>query len=465
MHGLDSFFSTLRQFFPPEYKLSYLRALSKEAIPQTLEMAAGAMLLSATVGLLVALYIGARMPGWRVLYGLLATVRAIPDLTMAILFVVVVGIGPPSGMLGLATFYAAAMGKVFADLFISADPDPVEALHATGARPLIVALYGLLPLRSKDLLTYGSYEFESKVRACVIVGAVGAGGLAGELMGTINQLDYQRTSAVIIVLVLVVALIDRLTWLVRRYPLMLVAFLPMGLICAWINRPQNFFFAHTLDVLRSMLPPRLTLEELHDVPRLIGETLFIAFAGTGLAALLAVPLGAAAARNLAPAAIYVPVRRLLEILRAIPDLVWGLLLVTTAVMGPPAGMLAIGLHSTGVFGKLYAESIENVQPEPVLALAATGAPRISLASFGLLPLAFPPMAVLTMFRLEWNMRAATIMGIIGAGGIGQALFNAQQQFFYNKMVAYLIITWGLVMLMDLANAALRKRWKITEARA
>ena len=465
MHGWESFFSMLKQFFPLDLSPGYLGALLKEPVPQTLEMAAGAMLFAGTAGLLAALYIGARLPGWRVLYGLLASVRAIPDLTMAILFVVVVGIGPPSGMLALATFYAAAMGKVFADLFVSADPEPVEALHATGARPLVVALYGLLPLRSKDLLTYGSYEFESKVRACVIVGAVGAGGLAGELMGTINELQYQRTATVITVLVILVALIDRIAWLVRRYPPLLLAFLPLGMISAWINRPQMFALSHTLAVIRSMLPPQLGQEEIRELPRLIGETLFIAFGGTGLAVLLAIPLGTAAARNVAPAIVYAPVRRLLEVMRAIPDVVWGLLLVTTAVMGPRAGLLAIGLHSTGVFGKLYAESIENVQPEPVMALAATGAPRIALAGFGLLPLAFPPMAVHTLFRFEWNMRAATIMGIIGAGGIGQALFNAQQLFFYNKMVAYVIITWALVLLMDLANSELRRRWKIAEGRA
>jgi phosphonate transport system permease protein len=465
MHWLESLFSMLRQFFPPDYSRDYLLALLKGPVPETLEMAAGAMLFSATVGMLAALWIGAKLPGWRVLYGWLATVRAIPDLTLAILFVVIVGIGPPSGMLALATFYTAAMGKVFADLFISADREPIEALHATGANSLMVALYGLLPLRSKDLLTYGSYEFESKVRACVIVGAVGAGGMATELMGTINETQYQRTATVIILLVILVAVIDRFAWLVRRYPILLFALVPLGVISAWINWPQTFFWAHTVSVVRSMLPPSLTLDEIRGIPKLVGQTLLIAFGGTGMAVLLAVPLGAAAARNLAPAFIYGPVRRLLELMRAIPDLVWGLLLVSVAVQGPPAGILAIGLHSTGVFGKLYAESIENVQPEPVLALAATGAPRISMAGFGLLPLAFPPMAVLTLFRFEWNMRAATIMGIIGAGGIGQALFNAQQLFFYRKMVAYVIITWVLIILTDLANAEIRRRWTITEGRA
>src|SRR5215472_2562085 len=270
MQGAERFFSFLKQFFPPDHDPSYLWALRTPVI-ETLSMAAGAMLFSASVGLLLALYVGARLPGARVVYSLLASVRAIPDLTMAILFVVVVGIGPPSGMLALAAFYTAAMGKVFADLFVSADPDPVEALRATGAGSLTVALYGLLPLRSKDLLTYGSYEFESKVRACVIVGAVAAGGLATEIMGTINIYKYDRTATVLILLVLLIILIDRISWLLRRYPILLVAFLPVGVISAWINRPQMFAFRHTLGVLSSILPPQLWRQDVFDLPKLVGQ--------------------------------------------------------------------------------------------------------------------------------------------------------------------------------------------------
>jgi phosphonate transport system permease protein len=213
-----------------------------------------------------------------------------------------------------------------------------------------------------------------------------------------------------------------------------------------------------------MWPPRLPTEAVHELPRLLGETLFIAFGGTLLAVSLAVPLGMAAARNLSPIWLYTPIRRVLEVFRAIPDLIWGLMLVTMAVVGPQAGVLAIGLHSAGVFGKLYAESIENVNPEPVMALAATGGPRIAIASFGLLPLALPPMAVHTLFRFEWNLRASTIVGMIGAGGIGQALFNSQQLMFYDQTVAYVIITWALVMVVDFVNSQLRKRWKLTEGR-
>lgn len=465
MHAIDSFFSILRQFFPPDLSIGYLRALLKEPVLQTLEMAAGAMLFSTIAGLLSGLYVGARLPGARLVYALLACVRAIPDLTMAILFVILFGIGPPAGMMALATFYAAAMGKIFADLFVSADPEPVEAIYSTGAPRLMVGLYALLPLRLKDLLTYGSYEFESKMRACVIVGAVGAGGLGTELVGTINDLDYRRTTTIIILLVLLIAILDRFAWLVRKYPVLLLPFAVLAIISAWINRPTMFAFSHTIDTVRRMFPPSLPARAVHDLPSLIVQTLMIAIGGTLLAVVLAIPLGLAAARNLAPRWLYTPIRRVLELLRAVPDLVWGLILVTTAVLGVPAGVLALGLHSAGVFGKLYSESIENVEADPITALASTGAPRLALAGFGLLPLAFPPMLVHTLFRFEWNLRAATIVGMIGAGGIGQALFNSQQLMFYDQTLAYVLITGSLVLLVDFANSRLRRALNATESLA
>src|SRR5215472_14322206 len=104
MGGLERFISILRQFFPPDLSRHYLAGLLKEPVVQTLEMAAGAMLFSTLIGLLTGLYVGARLPGSRLVYGFLASVRAIPDLTMAILFVMLFGIGSSAGMLALATF-------------------------------------------------------------------------------------------------------------------------------------------------------------------------------------------------------------------------------------------------------------------------------------------------------------------------------------------------------------------------
>ena len=461
MSGLESALSLLRQFFPPDLSPSYLKA-ALVPVFETLEMAAGAMFLALTIGLIISLIIGARLPGSRALYLLLTSVRSIPDLTLAILCVVLVGLGPAAGTLALTLFYTAALGKIFADLFSSADPRPIEALHATGATRGMVALYGLLPLRLKDLLTYGGYEFESAIRASVIIGAVGAGGIGTELVGTLNMTDYHRATTLIIMLVLLIAAVDLIVWCLRKQPRLLLLLAAFGAVAAWDHRPHLIAITHAVKTFSTMLPPQLPPEALRQVPALIGETLLIAFGGTVLAMTCALPLAVAAARNISSPFISFPVRRLLETLRAIPEVVWALLLVGIAGLGPRVGILALGLHSIGSLGKLYAESIENVPPEPVVALASTGGSTLSVTGFALLPLAFAPMTVHTLFRLEWNMRAASIVGMIGAGGIGGALFNAQQLFFYQQMMAYVLITWALIMLTDAVNTRLRRRWRVIE---
>ena len=113
------------------------------------------------------------------------------------------------------------------------------------------------------------------------------------------------------------------------------------------------------------------------------------------------------------------------------------MLVSAIGTGPEAGVIALALHGTGSLGRLYAESFENIRTDPVHSIAATGARPLAIAGFAYLPLAVAPLAVHTLFRLEWNVRAATIVGVIGAGGIGQALYNAQQLFFYQQMAAYI----------------------------
>ncbi len=461
MSGLESAVSLLRQFFPPDLSPSYLKA-ALVPLFETLEMAAGAVLLALSIGLVCSLIIGARLPGSRALYGLLTSMRSIPDLTLAILCVVLVGLGPAAGTLALTLFYTAALGKIFADLFSSADPGPIEALHATGATRSMVAFYGLLPLRLKDLLTYGGYEFESAIRASVVVGAVGAGGIGTELVGSLNMTDYHRATTLIIMLVSLVAAVDLLVWYVRRQPRFLLVLAAFGAAAAWGHRPHLIAIAHALKTFSTMLPPQLPTEALRQVPALIGETLVIAFGGTLLAMTCALPLAVAAARNISPAFISFPVRRLLETLRAIPEVVWGLVLVGIAGLGPRVGILALGLHSMGSLGKLYAESIENVAAEPVVAMASTGGSTLAVVGFALLPLAFAPMTVHTLFRFEWNMRAAAIVGMIGAGAIGGALFNAQQLFFYQQMMAYVLITWAMIMVADAVNIRLRKHWRVSE---
>ncbi len=457
-------FHFIQQFFPPDLSPHYLRA-ELPAVLQTVEIAAAGVLLALIAGLAIGTWVGARMPGSYALYAALIAVRSIPDIVLALLCVVLFGIGSGPGMIALAVFYGAAIGKIYADLLRSAPRGPVQALQATGATRMAVALWGLLPLRLKDLVSYGAFEFESAVRAAVIVGAVGGGGLGVELIGTLNEFDYHRTCTLILMLIVLIAALDFVAQHVKKRPALLIAVIPLMAIALRYNWPGMLALDHAIESYRRMLPPQLSRDALSQLPLLIFQTLEIAFGGTFFALLAALPLSLLAARNLAPAYLSIPIRRILEGMRSVPEVVWGLLFVTASVLGPPAGIAALAMHCTGSLGRLFAESFENLAPEPVRAISATGASRTSTALFAFLPLALPTLAVHTLFRLEWNVRAATVVGLIGAGGVGEALFHSMQLFFYRQMMGYILITGLLVALVDFASARLRKALRLTEVYA
>jgi phosphonate transport system permease protein len=461
--GLDriaSFFHFLGQFFPPELSWSYVSLLG-QPILETLGMASAGIVLAVLLAFPLSVIIGARIPGSGVLYAGLAAIRSIPDLTMAIFCVIIVGIGSGAGLAAIAIYYAAAMAKVFGEIFRSADPRPLDALRATGASRISIAAFGLIPLKLNDVLSYGVYELESAVRASVIVGAVAAGGLGTELVGELNAFEYRRVTTLVIALVILMMLVDRLCRWIRRYPPAVLALAPVGIVSMFFFWPRLFAARHAAETLARMWPPHLSSAQVHEVPELNLQTLAMAAGGTLLACTLGVLASPAAAKGIAPNGVVFAARRVLEIARAIPEIVWGLLFLTFAGIGPWAGVLALGLHSWGVLGKLFAESLENVPPDPIRALQATGASRFAVAAFGNVPLAAGPIVVHGLFRFEWNIRAATVLGIIGAGGIGQALYNAQQMFFYPQMLAYLLITCALVGIFDVAGTQLRKRFHVS----
>jgi phosphonate transport system permease protein len=464
IEAVTNLFRLIGSFFPPDLSAAYLHALIVP-VAQTIGMAAAGMLVAFALGVPLAVAIATRAPGHRVIVAALSSLRAIPDLTLAILAVVLVGLGPAAGIAALAVFYAAMIGRVYGDLFAAADAAPLESLRATGASRIAIAAYGLIPLTLADLLTFGTYAFECAMRASIIVGAVGGGGIGTELAGTLSTFDFHRTLTLVIVLVALVAAVDAFGMLARRDARLVLLLLPVGLISLWLYRPQIFAFTHAVHTFAAMFPPHLPAAQIASLPLLIAQTLGIAVGGTLIGALLAFPASIVAARRIVPFAVAIVVRRIFDVARAIPELVFGLILIVTVGIGPLAGALALGLHSAGVLGKLYAESLENVSAAPVDALAATGAPPLPIVAFGFVPLALGPLVVHTLFRLEWNVRAATVVGLIGAGGVGQALFQAQQLFFYQQMLAYVLVTWGLVALSDWFGERLRLRlgWNFVAA--
>lgn len=187
------------------------------------------------------------------------------------------------------------------------------------------------------------------------------------------------------------------------------------------------------------------------------ETIQIALWGTFIAVFLAVPLGLAAARNIAPIWIVTPIRWVMNLLRSVPDLVIGLLFVVAVGLGPLAGVLAISLNTAGVLAKLFSEAVESIDKGPVEGVRATGASKLHEIAWGVLPQVAPLWTSFALYRFESNSRSATVLGLIGAGGIGQLLFDSMNAFDYRSVGAIVIIVVIAVTLIDMLSQAMRKR--------
>ncbi len=188
------------------------------------------------------------------------------------------------------------------------------------------------------------------------------------------------------------------------------------------------------------------------------ETLQIALWGTILSLLLSIPLGFLGARNLMGDGIIVAVARaIVSFLRAVPELVSALFLVVAYGFGPIAGVLALGLHGAGFLGKFFADDSENADPKPQEALRALGANKIKLARYAILPQVLPQYTAYTLYIVDRNIRMATVIGLVGAGGIGQELKGRFDMYAYGHVATILVAIFFMVLLIDQVSVNLRKR--------
>ena len=160
------------------------------------------------------------------------------------------------------------------------------------------------------------------------------------------------------------------------------------------------------------------------------ETIGMGIWGTLLAAIVAAPLSVLASENLCPVWIVQPTRRLMDMMRAINEVVFALIFVVAVGLGPFAGVLALFVHTTGTLGKLFSEAIENIEIGPIEGVRASGASKLQEVLFGVLPQVIPLWISFTLYRFEANVRSASVLGIVGAGGIGVSLYQSFRSFYY-----------------------------------
>ena len=416
--------------------------------------------------------------------------RAVPDLVWALLFVVGFGLGPLPGTLALGVNTAGVLARVYADLFEAVPPGPVLALHATGASRLQAFAAAIWPQARPSLVAYTLYAFECNVRAAAVLGFVGAGGIGQEINLSMRLFEYGQVTTLLATFIALVLITDAASRRLRgrfqrnavhgsgvlRAPVevhargrTLPALLWMALLAVAFQ--QAGFLdasapAHLGRFAAQLFPPDLTPGFLAGVIEPLWQTVAISVVGTALGialgALLAIPAAATLVlddRDPAPVpgraprmAAYAAARFLLALLRSIPELIWVLLCIVAFGVGAFAGAAALGLHTAGVLGKLYAETLEEVPEGPVEELRAIGATPLQRLAWAMWPQARETLASFTLLRWETNLRLSTVVGLVGGGGLGLALYNDLQLGWYQQVTTLVLVIYLLVVATDfLAN--------------
>jgi phosphonate transport system permease protein len=502
--SVHALLALLRGLFPPDFSRDFLRIVFR-ALVSTLATAIAGTALS----LVVAIPLGmlATPILWRrgilsaaneknsvavlqsaasqAVFALLGLLRAVPDLAWGLLFVTAVGLGSLAGVLALAVAYAGVLGRVYADVFANVDTQPLEALQATGASRLQIFLRGVWPQAFPNVVAYTLYSLECCIRAASVLGFVGAGGIGYEVGLSMRLFEYRQVMTLILAFVLLLALTDAMSkwlrWRLRfkggsarggtghyvRYGVVAVAVIASLYLSGFT--PEHFreadLFTNMLRFCRGLWPPDFAKEFVLSISPLLMQTLAISvlgtFMGVAIGGILAIPATStfvfahpdepgvwSLPRHGLRWIVFLTARLLLNVLRSIPDLVWVLVCILLVGVGPFAGTLAIGLHTAGVLGKLYAETMEEAPMAPIEGLRSLGAGRVQLLAWALWPQAKRMLGSYTVLRWEANLRVSAILGLVGGGGLGQAIYNNAQLGFYPRLATLLLLVYLLVVVSD-----------------
>jgi len=250
---------------------------------------------------------------------------------------------------------------------------------------------------------------------------------------------------------------------IKRKHKWLLAGILLALVYWWAlagtnTSPGNFIngIPNIIDYAGRMLPPDMSIIDLLLIRVL--ETIQIAIIGTTIGAICALPLSFLAARNVMPKkAVYHAVRAFFDVCRGIHEIVWALLFVSMVGLGPFPGVLALGVHITGALGKYFSEAIENINPQTINAILSTGANRIQMIFHGIMPEVKSLFTGYVLYYFEHSFRAATILGLVGAGGIGLELINSIKLFKSHEVLTIILVMVITVIAIDRIGAYIRKR--------
>ena len=415
--------------------------------------------------------------------------RAVPDVVLAIVFFRIFGLGAMTGVLAMGLHSVGMVAKLYADAVEQIDEGTRAAVRAGGAGRFQELVTGVLPQVLPAFVATALHRLDINLRISVVLGFVGVDGLGYAIATSFQRLDYPRGMALALVVLILCVVVELLSGAIRRALLRggddrvtVPAQRGAQVSPQWTfrrTRRAGYAVVTALVIAASVwgadLSPAQFFGALGDLGRTAGlfwppdtggifttlladlwVTVQIALGATVLGAVLAVPIGVLAARNVAPAAWVARAFRLLVVLiRGVPELVLAIVFVVITGLGAVAGTLALAVGAIGLLGKLVADSLEEVDPGPEQAIRATGGGRWQVLFTGTLPQAAPAFAAHVLYQLDVNIRSATLLGIVGAGGIGFDLLSASRILEFGMVTTILLLVFATVLLVELLAGWLR----------
>lgn len=403
--------------------------------------------------------------------------RAMPDLLFAVLFVRALGIGVLPGILALALHSIGMLGKLFADAIEQTDPGPREAVRGTGAGSLRELINAVVPQVVPAWIGLFVYRVDINLRMSVVLGFVGAGGIGFALQDALRGLIYPRALGIVLVILAVIAAMELTAIGIRRVLLTPAAsdphrdrmarFLLSGVLIAALIAafmvldidPLALFtwIGPSLEVFTRMVPPDVGALG-PDLVEAALQTVAIGVVSTAVGVALSIPVGVLAARNVSPStACYWLARGWILLVRAVPELILAVVFVAALGLGPIAGACALAIGSVGFLAKLVADAVEEIDPGPMEAVRSVGGGWWSTLFAAVVPQSIPAMVGSSLYLLDVNVRTSTVLGIVGAGGIGYLLFESIRTLDFQVAGAIVLLVFTIVYAIERLSGWIRSR--------
>ncbi|WP_280420980.1 phosphonate ABC transporter, permease protein PhnE [Nocardia carnea] len=474
--GLDEIAALLERMLPP--RLDDPGRISALAV-ETLLMAILGTVLAALVSVPLAFLAARNTTPHPVVYGAARAVitfcRAMPDLLFAALFVRALGIGVLPGILALALHSIGMLGKLFADAIEQTDAGPREAVRATGAGYYREMLNAVVPQAIPSWISTFVYRIDINLRMSVVLGFVGAGGIGFALQDALRGLIYPRALGIVAVILVIIAAMEVLTIVIRRtlltpsqagprrdrqtrfaFGALLAATCLASLVVLDIDPFSLLTWPWpSFEVFGRLVPPNFDAlgADLFDAAV---QTIAIGSVATAIGVVLSIPLGILGAANIAPhPVLYWPARAWILVVRAVPELIIAVVFVAALGLGPIAGTCALAIGSIGFLGKLVADAVEEIDPGPLEAVRAVGGGWWKTLFAAVIPQAVPALIGSSLYLLDVNIRTSTVLGIVGAGGIGYLLFEAIRTLNFDIAGAIVLVVFVIVYTIERLSGWIR----------